>query len=1039
MGFSSSRHRFTLGIFLTALFIMGTFAYSMVGFFLPRIEDYLLDQRYEMVKRMMELAMSDLNSRNEDVLYGRSTREEAQRRFLDRYRKIRYGEDGRDYYWILDKTPVLIMHPYRPDLEGDIIGEIPDLDLSHILTEMVRIADSTPEGGFLEYDWQFKDDATLIKPKISYVRAFAPWGWIIGTGAYLDDINGELSSFRKSIMLIILIVLLLTALGIAILSTLAISSRNRREISEQRFKTLFDLLPFSCVINSLDGKVLEANRYHCAMTGLTREEIRGSTSEDVQRHMEPADREELFRELETAGSVSAREVRLKTEEGVRWILLYNCLIDWHNGKSRLSVSMDITDRKKASMELQRTASRMSAQRDALARLAESEEIGSGIASRAIPELTRQAAAALEVDRVGTWIYRKETNEIVNLDQYVASRDEHSSGETLCLDNYPSYWRSIRYETRIDAHDAMTDPRLEELRQDWIIPRGITSLMDAGIMQEGHFAGLFSCEHTGPEREWHADEQAFVSSLAALAGQIFATDERRCAEISLRASEESLRATLRSMGDGVIVADRERRITLMNQVAEGMTGWTLEEVRDRDISDVYRVIRKDGGEPASDIPSRVIADGRIIKHPDHTALVSRGGEEYLISDSGAPIFSEEGRVTGVVIVFRNITKEKELQDQFNQIQKMESIGQLAGGVAHDFNNMLGGIMGAAELLKDTLADSSDSLEYVALILESSQRAASLTGKLLTFARKQRLSHSPINSLDPLRDAVSFLRSTVDRRIRVHEDLPDGDIPMRGDKSELQNAYLNILINATHAMPEGGNIYVNAGLRDLDENFCDAIAMDIEPGAYLEVTIRDEGSGIPPGDLKRIFEPFFTTKEQGKGTGLGLSSVFGTIQQYGGAIDVESEVGKGSTFHIYLPLGQEESGKEPDSNESIPTGTGTVLLADDEAVVRKTVGSLLKSLGYEVLMAENGRQALEIFRERSAEIDLVILDMVMPDMNGKDSFFAMKEIDPRVKVLLSTGFTREEDLEGMKLSGLSGIINKPYNRAELAKAIGSVLDR
>ena len=1031
-------------IVFTSLLIIGAFSHMMLGLFLPRIEEYFFRQRCEMVKRMIELTMSDLNSRHQDVLSGRITLEAAKQRFIARYRNIRYGEEEKDYYWILDKKPVLIMHPYRPDLEGEIIEEITDLDLSNILIQMVGIADSPAGEGFLKYDWQFKDDQSQIKPKVSYVSAFVPWGWIIGTGAYIDDIRDDIANLRKNFLLTIFIVLMIAILGISILTFFAIYSGKKRaqseqeiRYSEQRFKMLFDLLPFSCVINKLNGVILEANQHHCNVTGLSREEIRGKSNYDFYSDIDSGKWKELVEELETAGYISAREIHLKTDRGPRWFIISSCLIDWHNKKACLTAAIDITERKQASQELINTAERMIAQREALAALAESEAMASGIVSSAIPELSEQVSKVLGVERVGTWIFLEESNEILNVDQYIASRNEHNSGNSLCLNNYPCYWKAIRYDTRIDASDALTDDRLREMREDWIIPNGITSLMDAGIMQEGRFSGLFSCEHTGPKRKWHADEQAFVSSMAALIGQVFANDERRHAEASLRTSEENLRATLKSIGDGVIVTDTESCITLMNHAAEMLTGWSFEESQNRKLSDIFNIINSETGKVIPDIVNKVINTRSIIKHPDHSVLISRDGTEYLVADSGAPVFSESKDVTGVVLVFRNITKEKKLQEQLNHIQKMESIGQLAGGVAHDFNNMLGGIIGAAELLKFSYEEDADPLKYVNMILESADRAASLTKKLLTFARKQPKSSSAVDVIRSLRDALSFLESTADKRINLYKDIPDQEILVIGDSSELQNTYMNILINATHAMPEGGDIYISCRTVELDESCCESTAMDIFPGSYIEIEIRDTGHGIPQKDMKRIFEPFYTTKEQGKGTGLGLSSVYGTIQQYKGAIEVSSEIGEGTSFRIFLPLAVTGIHTESLLQDQVIRGSGTVLLVDDETVMRETAGSMLKGLGYHVLSAENGKQALEIFGRKQESIDLVILDMMMPDMNGKDCFSAMKKQDPAVKVLLSSGLFPEEEVETMRKAGLSGIVHKPFRSSVLSRVIKDAL--
>jgi len=502
------------------------------------------------------------------------------------------------------------------------------------------------------------------------------------------------------------------------------------------------------------------------------------------------------------------------------------------------------------------------------------------------------------------------------------------------------------------------------------------------------------------------------------------------------AEDNLKITLNSIGDGVITTDVSGRITGINPVAEELTGWNQKEAAGRRLTEVFTVISGLTREPVEDPAEKVLHSGGIEELKDESLLRSRDGREHLIADSGAPIRSESGENLGVVLVFRDISEERALQDQLRQSQKMDAIGQLAGGVAHDFNNMLGGIMGAAEMLALCLGDDPKAQKYNSIILESAKRAADLTNKLLTFSRSNPQASTIIELHEIIEESVVLLRNTIDRRIEIIIKLAAESSTVVGDPTLLQNALLNLGINSSHAMPEGGEIRITTTIVELDDEFCKACTFALQPGSYLSVEFKDNGAGIPAEHLDRIFDPFFTTKGQGHGTGLGLAAVYGTIQQHKGAIFVDSEVGEGTVFQMVIPLtrGPKSKTVAPPAPQK---GRGCILVVDDEEVMRVTAAAILEELGYRVEMAGNGQEAVTVFRQKSREIDLVLLDMVMPVMNGRDCFAALRRIDPAVPVVVSSGFTREEDLKEMKLEGLNGFIRKPYLSSSLSRIIHDVL--
>jgi len=513
-------------------------------------------------------------------------------------------------------------------------------------------------------------------------------------------------------------------------------------------------------------------------------------------------------------------------------------------------------------------------------------------------------------------------------------------------------------------------------------------------------------------------------------------DRKEAEHMLSKSEKNLRVTLDSIGDAVIATDTQGLITRMNPVAEELTGWCYKDAVGKPLDDVFIIVNALNDEKVESPVKKVLATGEIVGLANHTALIAKDGTKIQIADSGAPIQDDSGNVAGVVLVFRDVTEEYALQERLRQSEKMDAIGQLAGGVAHDFNNVLAGILGAAELLGNYTSKEEKALKLHKMIIESVDRAAGLTQKLLIFARKQTTVSTSIDVHKYIDEAVALLDSTIDKRIKIEVNLVASNSTVIGDPSQLQSAFLNLAINASHAMPTGGVISIKSSNVTLDKVYCETSNFDIAPGPYIDIEIRDTGKGIDKQDLPRIFEPFFTTKEQGEGTGLGLAAVFGTVQEHCGVINVYSEIGKGTSFHIYFPLSESEA-ETVENNPILIHGEGNILLIEDEPGMRLTADMILKDLGYNVILAENGKEGLKIFKEAPDRYDLILLDMIMPEMNGSDCFYEIKKIRPDMKVILSSGFTREEELKEMKNKGLTAFVSKPFRSTEISQAVHNAL--
>jgi PAS domain S-box-containing protein len=379
----------------------------------------------------------------------------------------------------------------------------------------------------------------------------------------------------------------------------------------------------------------------------------------------------------------------------------------------------------------------------------------------------------------------------------------------------------------------------------------------------------------------------------------------------------------------------------------------------------------------------------------------------------------------------------LQAQLIQAQKMEAMGLLAGGIAHDFNNLLTGILGYASLLSLKEVAGPEVAKAAGIIRRSAERASQLTAQLLGFAERGKNLTVPVELGGVIASVTGVLERTQDPGIRIVTSPGPGGGCVLGDPSQLDQVVMNLAINACDAMPRGGQLKITTEPVTLDEGFCRERDW-MSPGTYLLLSVSDTGVGISPGNLERIFDPFFTTKTNGKGTGLGLSMVFGIVKNHGGCVDVRSEAGGGTVFRVYLPESPVGAPKGKGAMEqALPRGRGKILLVDDQEPVREVAKDMLEALGYEVITAADGLEGVSRYRNLWREIDLAILDMVMPNMSGGDCFRRMKEINPKARVVLSSGYSMDGSIQDVMNEGILAFIQKPYRLEELSRVVGTAV--
>lgn len=508
-------------------------------------------------------------------------------------------------------------------------------------------------------------------------------------------------------------------------------------------------------------------------------------------------------------------------------------------------------------------------------------------------------------------------------------------------------------------------------------------------------------------------------------------ERCRAEEELVKTKRYLDNIIDSMPSQLIGVDADCHITLWNQRAEAKNSISSHPLEERDLKTIFPQFDGEDEKIARAIASRqVLYENARVTQPntENEAAVYEDITIYPLITNG---------VQGAVIRIDDVTEQHHMQQELAHTQKLDAVGQLAGGIAHDFNNMLGGILNGAELLTKHIGADPKGQGYLDIIIQAGKRAEELNRKLLTFARKEKLEAVPFNVSQALRETESILSHSLDKKITLSIIIEAHNTQIIGDLSQIQNALINMGINGSHAMPNGGKLSYRLSEIQLNQSYCSTSRFSIQPGNYLEIEVCDTGSGIPLENQHRIFDPFFTTKGQGQGTGLGLAAVHGTIQQHHGAITLYSEPGKGTCFHIYLPLTEKIRLPNYNSDEIAVSGSGTLLVIDDEELIRLTAKELLNILGYKVLLAEDGQQGLELFIQHQNTIDLVLTDMIMPRLNGKECFLAMQKVKPDVRVLMASGFPRDTDMEELKHLGLKGFIHKPYTTVELSLAIVEAL--
>ncbi len=500
---------------------------------------------------------------------------------------------------------------------------------------------------------------------------------------------------------------------------------------------------------------------------------------------------------------------------------------------------------------------------------------------------------------------------------------------------------------------------------------------------------------------------------------------------LKQSERQYIDLFENAPDLYLAVDRQHRIVGCNITGANLLGWERHAIIGQPFESFFIESKREAMRARLE---EMFSEGVALKDVEEQVL-TRSGQSIYVTLNSSLVFDERGTSVNARIVARDISERKKMEGALLHAQKIDSIGNLAGGIAHDFNNILAAILGSASIMRRRLAEKSRFSRYVEIIESSARRGSSLTRQLLTFARKAETFAKPVDINTLIAETLSLFERSVTKEITVRTFLSEEPTTVSGDDGQIQQALLNLFLNARDAMQSGGTLTVSTEVTMADAHTT-SLFSSIKPGSFVVIRVSDTGHGIEKSIQTRVFEPFFTTKDHG--TGLGLSVVYGVVQNHGGFINLESEVGRGTTFSMYLPRVLAKTAAKSRKRQRLPHGTENVLIIDDEISVCEIARDMMTELGYTAYVEHNGRSGIEAYRNRQAMIDLILLDINMPVMSGKEAFEILRSINPSVRIIVMTGYGKGAIETSMFSSEVNGFIQKPFQIELLALTVRDVLD-
>jgi two-component system, cell cycle sensor histidine kinase and response regulator CckA len=766
---------------------------------------------------------------------------------------------------------------------------------------------------------------------------------------------------------------------------------------------------------SAEGKITDVNAATEQVTGYSREELIRTDFADY--FTDPQKARNGYQRAFTEGAVKDYELQIRHRDGDLTPVIYNASV-YHDRSGEIigvfAAARDITERK-ISEELIRV-------RLNLLEFA---------ASHSLEELLQKT-----LDEIGAL-----TNSPIGFYHFVETDQKTLSLQAWSTRTVQEFCKveGKGQHHRIDQAGVWADC-VHERRP--IIHNDYSSLPHRRGMPEGHAAvirelvvpiiksdqimavlgiGNKPTAYTGKDIE-------IVSYFADVAWEIYT---RKRAQEALKESEQQYRTLFEDSIDGVYSVLRDGTITDANTAFCKLFGYTTEEMIGKDIRGLYL-------DPADRPRFQEEIEKQGFVKDYEVKFRKRDGIEVDCLLSSSVHFGKDGSIAGYRGIVRDLTARKALQRQFQQAQKMEAVGTLAGGIAHDFNNILQVVLGYSELVLGDEDLPNRLREDLGRVLEAGKNGADLVQRLLTFSRKTEPKPLNLDINQRIRQTQKFLQRTVPKMIDIELILAEDLARIHADPTQLDQVLMNLSVNARDAMPEGGKLVIETANVVIDEDYAGS-HLEAKPGRYVLLRVSDTGSGMDKETLEHIFEPFYTTKEAGKGTGLGLATVYGIVKQHGGYITCYSEPGEGTSFKMYFPAIEMEIDQDVAATAIMPAfGTESILLVDDEEFVRDLGKRILERSGYTVLIAANGKEALNLYKKERDKISLVILDLIMPEMGGKQCLGELLKIAPKARVLIASGFASDRQTKEAMETGARGFVDKPFNMKGMLQAVREVLD-
>jgi len=871
--------------------------------------------------------------------------------------------------------------------------------------------------------------------------------------------------------------------------------------NEEKYRTLFENSRDAIVITTREGEIVDINEAALGLFGYTGEEIMGVSFREF--YVRPEDGQMFQRAIEQKGSVLDYEVDLLKKDGTKINCLLSVTVRLAGDGTVLEyqgIIRDISHRKRSQDAILQSKERYQTLVEesfdgvfvqkgneiifANRRLHEMLGYDEGgllgldhwlIYHPDYQELTKERAQArmrgeavpsqYEVRLLrkdGSWFYGDINARAIGFDGepgiqvWIKDITERREAEIALRDSeqrYRSVFENTGTATVIIEEDkiiSMMNTEFEKLSgysKDEVVGKkiwtGFILLEDLDKMEKYHVIRRENKGNAPTGYEFRCvDKQGNIKDIINTVGMIPGTKKsvaslmdvtsRKRAEEAVRQSEQRYRFLVENVLLGLFICEMPSgRFLFLNQRIREIFGYRADEGLDKSIWDAihpdeHNLLKK---RIEAKIKGKLPPSDSVI----YTAI-KKDGSHFRVEINASPVtYQGISAMQGVAV---DVTEKEILENQLQQARKMEAIGTLAGGIAHDFNNLLMAMQGNTSLMLLDVDSNHPHHEKLKNIEQYVQRGADLTKQLLGFARGGKYEVRPTD-LNELMMKSSEMFGRTKKEITIHSKYQQGLWTVEVDQGQIEQVLLNLYVNAWQAMPGGGNLFIQTENVILDETY--AKLFKLAPGKYVKIAVMDTGVGMDESTSQRIFDPFFTTKEMGRGTGLGLASAYGIINNHGGVIYVYSEIGEGTTFNIYLPASEKEITTEKVPHEDLLRATGTILLVDDEEMIIDVGGQMLEKLGFEVLIARNGKEAMEVYKKNRDRIDIVVLDMIMPGMGGGETYDKLKENNPDIKVLLSSGYSIDGRATEILDRGCNGFIQKPFDIEKLSHSIRKTIDR